>query len=199
MHRYCTGVNKSIHETMIEKGSAFVCMPCTQAVYKAIVQSTQDEITQLKEEVDSLKSLCYQSTATLSAQADKKDNETLTALQKDVQDLKNNQLSVKAATSIDCSCNALIGNLQDEVQQLQSAFKGQSSLYADIVKKGNKKPKHQSNRSTRTAGNSPDDAPSQSSRYKIKIEGLRKVWGTKRSETPSTITESIGSVYLMLT
>ena len=44
MHRYCAGVNKTLYEMMIEKGSTFVCMPCTQAVYKAMVQSMQDDL-----------------------------------------------------------------------------------------------------------------------------------------------------------
>ena len=162
MHRYCAGVNKTLYEMMIEKGYTFVCMPCTQAVYKAMVQSMQDEITQLKEEVASLKSLCHQSTAA-SDQADLKDSETLIALHKDVlnQVLKNNALSYADALAGKCF------NLEEDKEMTT-------------------RPKNQMAWSTA--------APKHVPKERISVIGARKIWGTLRSTTVTTVTRALETV-----
>ena len=168
VHRYCAGVTiKHFAELTSSSAGSFVCFFCSQKLFKAIVDQLQIQVSALNNEVSSLKGEL--------SEAKTKLEQTVTAVE-----------GVRAATSSTSrtaqatTANATIrrkgashhGHKQPDMQKRTGKLNGKGSYAATVMNKG-------------PVGESPYNT------QKIVVNGARRVWGTLRSATQTSVKNTI--------
>ena len=158
MHRYCARITKKHYELLSRKSLPFVCLVCTQQLHKAEVQSLKAELEALKSELAKLQ-----------------ENVVVTA--------------APSSTSTPAMFSAELQALREDVEMVKT--KMTSPSYANVVvARGNKNsPQVAQQRKTKQNPRSRDNHSQRlrNPRPKEKIDGSRKIWGTLKSATDTTV------------
>ena len=158
MYRYCAGITKKHYELLSRKSLPFVCLVCTQQLHKAEVQSLKAELEALKSELAKLQ-----------------ENVAVTA--------------APSSTSTPAMFSAELQALREDVEMVKT--KMTSPSYANVVvARGNKNsPQVAQQRKTKQNPRSRDNHSQRlrNPRLKEKIDGSRKIWGTLKSATDTTV------------
>ena len=184
-HRYCLGVSASyFRELSSDDSTPFMCLHCQQKSHKDEISTLQSELLALKAEVTDLQAALNKACAS-PVGAVKDDNNAKTTLAAEVQQLKT------------------------AVANLEVRSNGTQVPWNEVVRRG--KHRSQNNRQRRQGQQLPPAPPSNTTRIlqeptacgnqrperhdrdspREVVSGARRVWGTLRSASQSTVRNTI--------
>ena len=196
-HRLCAGVSKFHYDELASSPRAFICWLCSNSLHSAAIQNLQQEIESLK--------------ASMAANIESSRAE-IAALKKDNADLK--AAFERKLSQLPVNCNAPSGDTSTTTATMSYASAVRQDQPNDRRPGRNRRQRQNRNRNQqRNSGNAApireteanETAASQNSRTapgsqsdrsivagpKEAVKGARRVWGTLRSATSTSVKNSI--------
>ncbi len=178
-HRYCAGVSTTHFKQLAHSATPFVCFACSQAVQQATVGQLHAELTALKTEV------CELRTALADAE---KAKTTETSLRDEVAALKVEVNDLRSAVHTNSESASDAQSWSDVVRRRNQKDRGKA-------KGSGKGAREKFGVSAEGAGNQPDtpaveqvtarrgsrDRQNGLQSGKVRVAGVRRIWGTMKS------------------
>ena len=200
VHRYCAGVTAGHFLALAKSSSPFICQWCMLKTTNAVIKQLQSDVASLKNDL-----------ASVRAELSKKDETNAV--------LKNDLASVRAEMSKKDETNAVsVSSLKSELASLKDQVsrdrKTNTASYASAVttkKTPSVHPRHRTRNNhnlaattvaqTAAIGERQEQLPNTSQNLKsgktkslVKVVGARKIWGTLKACTHTTVLSTISKL-----